>query len=292
MTEPIKSVRRKRDRSAHARLFGTGDLNPATRCSVIVAHPADEVVGAGCLISKLDDVTILHVTDGASPDLDLVSTSEWHNTAEYVEARRQECLSALALANVTKDRVIELDVPDHRAVQCLTDLARKIAAFLQQSGADIVVTHPYEGGHPDHDATAFATHAAIRLLAGGGLKPPALFEMALHPTSDFKARVPEFLPGGDGETTTLLLDDRSRELKRRMFECFETQKESLQISPFGPERFRKPPAYNFAAPPSSGKLHYENFDWAPSGQEWLSLANRALDDLFPPNGATATRTVQ
>ena len=196
-------------------------------------------------------------------------------------------MAALALANVTKDRVVELEMPDHFAAQYLTDLTRKIAGFLQQSGADIVVTHPYEGGHPDHDATAFATHAAIRLLAEGGLKPPALFEIALHPSSDFKARVPEFLPGGDGETTTLLLDDQSRELKRRMFECFETQKESLQVSPFGPERFLKPGEYNFAAPPVSGKLHYENFDWAPSGREWQSLANRALNDLFPQQALNA-----
>jgi hypothetical protein len=28
---------------------------------------------------------------------------------------------------------------------------------------DIVFTHPYEGGHPDHDFTAFAVHAACRL---------------------------------------------------------------------------------------------------------------------------------
>lgn len=292
MTQPIKSARRRRSRSAHARLFGSGDLNPATRCSVIVAHPVDEIVGAGCLISKLVDVTVLHVTDGAPPELQDAATSGSRNTSEYAEARRQECLSALAMANVPEDRVVGLDLPDHCASQYLTELSKRIASFLQQSGADIVVTHPYEGGHPDHDATAFATHAAIRLLKEGGLKPPALFEMALHPSSDFNARVPEFLPGSDGEMTTLLLDERSTELKRRMFECFETQKDSLQASPFGPERFRKPGEYDFAALPAEGKLHYENFDWAPSGQEWQSLANQALDDLFPPNGKNTKSAMQ
>ena len=86
--------------------------------------------------------------------------------------------------------------------------------------------------------------------------------------------------------TTLLLDEHSRELKRRMYECLATQKESLQVSPFGPERFRKPSAYNFAAPPALGKLHYESFDWAPSCEDWQSLANRALNDLFPENSIT------
>lgn len=290
MTQPIKSERRKRSRSAHARLFGTGDLNPITRCSVIVAHPVDEIVGAGCLISKLVHVTVLHVTNGTPPDLESLGAAGV-DPSQYAEARKQECVSALAMANVPEDRVVGLDVPDHCASQYLTELSKKIASFLQQSGADIVVTHPYEGGHPDHDATAFATHAAIRLLKEGGLKPPALFEMALHPSSDFIARVPEFLPGADGEMTTLLLDERSTELKRRMFECFETQKDSLQASPFGPERFRKRGEYDFAALPAEGKLHYENFDWAPSRQEWQSLAHRALDDLFPQNGRNANTTM-
>ncbi len=288
MAEPIKSSRRKRPGSAHARLFGTGDLNATTRCAVIVAHPADEIVGAGCLISKLVDVTILHVTNGAGHDPHHASLSGFKDTAAYAQARKQECLSALAIANVPKDRVVDLDVPDHFASECLTDLTRRIATFLQQSGADIVLTHPYEGGHPDHDATAFATHSAIRLLKENGLTPPVLFEMALHPSSDFKAKVPEFLPGCEGETTTLLLDKRAMELKRRMFECLETQKESMAASPIGPERFRKQLVYNFADPPNGGKPHYENFDWAPRGQEWQSLARQALADLFP-QGTTAER---
>lgn len=281
MTQPIKSTRRMRPRSAHARLFGTGDLNPTTHCAVIVAHPADEIVGAGCLISKLVDVTILHVTNGAAHDPDNADEHGFKDAEEYARARRQECLSALAIANVPEDRVVELNVPDHFASHCLTNLTRSIATFLQHSAANIVVTHPYEGGHPDHDATAFATHSALRLMKENGLRPPVLFEMALHPSSDFKAKLPEFLPGSDGETTTLLLDDRALELKRQMFECFETQRESLEVSPFGPERFRKHLVYNFAAPPNGGKPHYENFDWAPSGKEWQSLARKALADLFP-----------
>ncbi|MCA1607030.1 MAG: hypothetical protein LC775_16520, partial [Acidobacteria bacterium] len=171
------------------------------------------------------------------------------------------------------------------AANHLADLTRKIATFLQQSEADIVVTHPYEGGHPDHDATAFATHAALYLLKQNGFKPPVLFEMALHPSKDSQAKVPEFLPGSEREMTTLLLDKRAEELKQRMFACFETQRESLQISPFGPERFRPPPDYDFSAPPHEGKLHYENFDWAPSKQEWQSLAREALAVLFPPRAA-------
>ena len=281
MKEAIKPTKRRRSRSAHAWLFGTGDLTRTISCAVIVAHPADEVVGAGCLISKLVDVTVLHVTDGAPSDMADAESAGFKERTEYAEARKRECILALAIANVPADRVVDLEVTDHCASNYLTDLTKRITNFLQLSGADIVVTHPYEGGHPDHDATAFATHVALRLMKENGLRPPVLFEMALHPSEDFKAKVPEFLPGSEGETTTLLLDEGATKLKRRMFACFETQRDSLAVSPFGPEKFRQPSPYDFTVPPHEGKLHYENFDWAPRSREWQTLASQALVDLFP-----------
>lgn len=281
MTQPIKSRKRRFPRSPHAKLFGTGDLNPILKCSVIVAHPADEVVGAGCLISKLVDVTVLHVTDGAPCDMEYARAAGFEERSEYAATRRQECISALAMANVPANRIVDLQLTDQCASNCLADLTRRITTFLQHSGADIVVTHPYEGGHPDHDATAFATHAAVRLMKRNGLRPPALFEMALHPGKDGKAKVPEFLPGPEKETTTLLLDERATALKQRMFECLQSQRESLNASPFGPEKFRQPEIYDFTTPPNGGTLYYESFDWAPRWDEWQSLARQALADLFP-----------
>jgi hypothetical protein len=73
-----------------------------------------------------------------------------------------------------------------------------------------------------------------------------------------------------------------------MFECFETQRESLDLSPMGPERFRKQLVYDFVSPPNGGRPYYENFDWAPSGKEWQSLARQALKDLFPQQTAGMT----
>jgi len=286
MTHPIQRRQRRTTISPHAKLFGTGDLNPILKCSVIVAHPADEVVGAGCLISKLIDVTILHVTDGAPCDMKDAKAAGFNERESYAEARKQECISALAIANVPEDRIVDFEVPDHCASNYLADLTKRITTFLQQSGADIVVTHPYEGGHPDHDATAFATHAALRLMKKNGVRPPTLFEMALHPSTDSKAKVAEFLPGAGRETTTLLLDERATALKQRMFACFESQRESLDASPFGPEKFRQPVAYDFTSPPQEGELHYESFDWAPRRDEWQSLARQALADLFPQRAAS------
>jgi N-acetylglucosamine malate deacetylase 2 len=288
MTQPIKPTPRHRTSSPHARLFGTGSLTRGMRCSVIVAHAADEIVGAGCLISKLVEVTVLHVTDGAPCDMHDARAAGFEKRTDYAAARRAECVAALALAQVPEDRVIEFAITDQCAAACLGDLTRRITTFLQQSEADIVVTHPYEGGHPDHDATAFATHAALRLMQESGFQPPVLFEMALHPSDDFKARVPEFLPGGESETTTLLLDERARKLKQRMLACFETQRASLAISPIGAEKFRQPLNYDFSLPPQEGRLHYEKFSWALRSHEWQALAGAALATLFPAASRTAS----
>jgi len=109
----------------------------------------------------------------------------------------------------TPERVVDLEIMTNAPQPVWLTYQKKISTFLQQSAADIVVTHAYEGAHPDHDATAFATHAAMRLMKQNGFKPPVLFEMGLHPSEDFKAKVPDFLPGADRETTTLLLDERA-----------------------------------------------------------------------------------
>lgn len=278
-TQPLIHPRSAPRLSAHARLFGSGESNSNTHYTVISAHPGDEIVGAGCLISKLVNVSVVHVTDGAR-DLEVAKAAGFEDVASYAKARKQECVAALTLANVSEDRVIDFAAPDTSACDCLSDLTKRIALHLQESRAEIVLTHPYEGGHPDHDATALATHAALQLMKQSGFKPPTLFEMALHPGNDDVSKVPEFLPGPEGETTTLVLDRHATDLKRRMLECLKSQQQSIESSLLGYEKFRLPPEYDFTAPPQKGKLHYENFDWAPRSEEWLVRARHAMKDLF------------
>ncbi|MFN2513323.1 MAG: PIG-L deacetylase family protein [Pyrinomonadaceae bacterium] len=271
----------RRKRPLHASLFGPGALVRPFRCSIIVAHPVDEVIGAGGLISKLKDVTVIHLTDGAPRSEQIAYEAGFEGIAEYTEARRRECISALALVNVPADHILELDIGDHQAPQFLTELSKKLTTLLQQCAPDVVLTHPYEGGHPDHDAAAFATNAAVRLLKRSGFRAPMLFEMALHPGRDGEKRVLDFLPSSGRETTTLMLDQEAQDVKRRMYECFATQREALKENPLGPERFRRPPPYDFTMPPQRGKLNYENYDREFSGHEWELLARKAWIDLFP-----------
>ena len=267
-------------RSAHADLFGSRELARQSRCVVIVAHPDDDVVGAGGLISRLDDVTVLHVTDGVSKD-GRASNDLSDESSESANALRRESRDALALANVPPEQIVEFGLSTEQAPFELADLTRRIASFLMQISPDIVLTNPYEGGDPDHDATAFATHAALRLMREKGFEPPSVFEIAMYPTPDGNKRVLDFLPSEAAEVTTLLLDKKARDLKRQMFDCFKTRPDLHRENSFGRERFRRPPRYNFSAPPNGGKLNYERVAPGVDSDEWHELVRKAWSELFP-----------
>ena len=91
----------------------------------------------------------------------------------------------------------------------------------------------------------------------------------------------DFLPSGAAEVTTLLLDKKARDLKRQMFDCFTTRPDLQRQNSFGRERFRRPPRYNFAAPPNGGKLNYERVAPGVDCVEWQELVRKAWSELFP-----------
>jgi N-acetylglucosamine malate deacetylase 2 len=265
---------------AHAYLFGSRQLSRLARCAIIVAHPSDEVAGAGYLICKLDQVTVVHVSDGAPRQVALWEDAGFARRRDYAEARRKECACALAIAHIPAERIVEFDYMALDLPRRLISLTRRIKSFLMSSSCEIVLTHAFDGGHPDHDATAFATHGAVNLLKRNGLKAPVIFEFGVYPASDGRTRILDFLPGPGKETTTLVLDGKATNLKLRMFDCFWTQGESLKTFPFALERFRRAPSYDFRQPPNCGTPYYESFDWGLTGEEWQALADDALNELF------------
>lgn len=269
---------RKSGLSLYAKLFGS--VQRQMCCSVVAAHPNDEIVGGGCLLAKLSNVRILHISNGIARSLSEARLSGFESIADYAEVRRRECLAALSLAGIGSARVADLNLCQFEASSQLVSLTLEVLSFLQTTAAQIVLTHAYEGGHPDHDATAFATHAAVRLLEESGLKPPSIFEMAIYPGRSGMSKVPEFLQRPARESTTFVPNSEARDLKLQMFECFKSQKQILDRSPLGPEKFRQAPGYDFELPPHPGKLYYETFEWGFSGESWRTLASAALKELF------------
>src|SRR5712671_1244219 len=160
------------------------------RVVVVAAHPDDETIGLGAQLRRLDDALLVHVTDGAPRDGHDAAVYGFATLADYEAARRRELAAALAAGDAQQARTLCLGIVDQEAMHHLTELAHRLRDILERERPQAVITHAYEGGHPDHDAAAFAVHAACRLAA----EPPPILEMALYHRRDDQLVSGEFLP--------------------------------------------------------------------------------------------------
>lgn len=248
------------------------------RIAIVVAHPDDETIGAGATLSRLADVLLVHVTDGAPRDLEDARRSGCASREEYAALRGLELARALALAGISFERTRELGLIDQQAAINLKDLTVRLSAFLREFRPDAILTHPYEGGHPDHDATAFAVHCACALI-GREDSPPPIIEMAFYHQCDGHPAMSSFIPRAGYTEWVRALSAAEQSKKQALLDCFESQRGTLKSFPVDAERFREAPPYDFAQPPHSGTLHYERFNWGMTGPRFRELARRAQQEL-------------
>jgi LmbE family N-acetylglucosaminyl deacetylase len=258
----------------------------------VAAHPDDEVLGAAAELMRRPDRWVVHVTDGAPRDMADARRLGFATREEYAGARAREACEALALAGVAPERIVSLGVTDQEAAGALAVLARRLAELLARVAADEVLTHPYEGGHPDHDATAFAVHAAAALLARTVARAPSLHEFASYHAdpADGSMRTGVFLApnlaatGGPAPELVAELDGARAERKARMVAAFGTQAMVTALFPARVERHRPAPRYRFTVAPHAGPLLYERQGWGVDGGRWRALAAAALAELgLPPD---------
>src|SRR5205085_99806 len=112
---------------------------------------------------------VILVTDGAPTNLYDAHAHGFATANDYAQARRRELANALAIAGADPQQLVQLRVPDQQAALRLESIVDRLTALFARRAISTVLTHAYEGGHPDHDATAFAVHAAAALLARRGL---------------------------------------------------------------------------------------------------------------------------
>ncbi|MFL5304410.1 MAG: PIG-L deacetylase family protein [Polyangia bacterium] len=252
---------------------------------IVAAHPDDDVIGAGALMSRISRVRVVYATDGAPRDGGDARAHGFADVAAYAAARQREARAALALAGVGADRVACLGVPDQQATFALQQLAGSIAELTRAHAPAVVLTHAYEGGHPDHDATAFAVHAALELVRRAPVPPPAptLVEFAGYHIGPDGGRDTGFLPGGL-PALEIELDERERRLKRAMFTCHPSQAAVLAWFAVERERFRLAARYDFTRAPHEGALLYERpgsgAEWGIDGARWRQEAAAARRRLL------------
>lgn len=284
-------LRFRRDRARTQALLESlvhhgGGPHPPPRVAVIVAHADDEAIGAGVLLTGIPDATILHITDSAPANPEIVKRRGFATREEYRAARAREVRAALEQVGIGTDRLHCLGYVDGKASDDLVGLTHAVSHYIAGRRPDIVLTHPYEGGHTDHDATAFAVHLACGLLMRESGYAPLIVEMTSYHNRDGRRVTGEFLPYDrplpKGE---VVLGDFDKSLKARMYGIFETQWECLQHFPIVTERFRIAPRYRFTLPPHAGPLNYERNGAPLTGETWRARAARALERLRTPSGS-------
>jgi LmbE family N-acetylglucosaminyl deacetylase len=254
--------------------LAAGEAVDAGAMAVVVAHPDDETIGVGAQLPRLHGVTLVHVTDGAPRDGMDAGRHGFASPQAYAAARRAELEAAVALAGVPPEALIGFELPDQQAALHLADLARRLAALFAERGIRVALTHAFEGGHPDHEAVAFAVHAASRLDPG-----TAVIEMPFYRAGPEGWLTQTFVPDPRAPEIALWLDPAGRALKRRMLNAHASQGGAL--APFSPdiERFRRAPSHDFTVLPSSGDLLYERYDWGMTGARWQALVRAAEAEL-------------
>lgn len=245
---------------------------------VIAAHPDDEAIGASWLMNRAPELLVVHVTDGAPEDPRLRPEEHATSRTRYAEVRRAEAEAALRCLTVPRARATTLGVTDQRAAEHLTWIAAQLTELLLTLRPPLLITHCYEGGHPDHDATAFAVRAALACAKRWAGNAPRLYEMTSYHGAEGRFAAGVF-PTWTGPEFRVQLSAEAQRVKRAMFRAHASQAAVLSAFEVREERYRRGVPCDFTRPPHPGPLYYEQRGWGMAGTHFRELARAAQREL-------------
>lgn len=239
------------------------------RTLVVVAHPDDEAIGCGTLLQRMRDPLVVFATDGAPRQEKW--WQKYGSREAYADLRRGEARQALSEVGISGPEFLCGDQSQPFADQQLfLRLPEAVAAFtryVERFRPQALLTHAYEGGHPDHDACCFVASVVAQQC---GLP---IWEMPLY-ARDGNGNVvqQQFLHPVGGEVT-IEASPAEQQRKQRMLEAYRSQREVVSAFDISIERLRPLRRYDFTKPPHEGKLNYEEWGWEMTGEQLVKAFN-------------------
>lgn len=250
----------------------------------VFAHPDDEAIAASLLLARTEKPHIVFLTDGAPRSQQYWSPDAIGDRVLYGALRRKEARNALHCIGLEKRHITWLGGIDQEVVHSCRALAAAITELVLAKRPDAVISHAYEGGHPDHDAAAMIARCAVEGATKRGLYCE-LLEVPLYHARDGRLVTSQFLEftqdGGPApEKAVFRLSREERATKETMMQCHHSQRCVLQSFHSRWESLRPAPIYDFTRPPHTGKLWYESLGWPMTGEHWRELASTAEFEMY------------
>lgn len=231
---------------------------------------------------RLEGVNIVVVTDGAPRDMRDAERLGFRSRQEYAATRAGELQRALALVGIGASCIRRLGMVDQETALELPRLIALVRAIVREKAPPLVLTHAYEGGHPDHDACAFAVHHAVALLRFRHEPAPVIIEAPFYHAGKLGQGLEtgSFLPAeSPAREVVCQLSPQEQQSKQALLDCFVTQREFLRCFSVAEERFRMAPVYEFRRQPNFGAVFYDNYSWGVKSRAFCDLAWEAEDAL-------------
>lgn len=217
---------------------------------LVTAHPDDESISMGGALSRFEDVRILQLTDGEA-------------SADRNALRRLERRAAFAAAGwnwpVYECGGFSREVHAHLG---------ELLPIIQDASADcdVVWTHPYEGGHVDHDSAAWLVQRARPLLR---------MELASYHCSATAQIFGDFWPDAQAPSVSVTLAGVLLDRKMAAIRAYESQAHIVRKFPdLAREVYRVAPVYDFTRPAPVPRSRWDWKGYEPSTQVW----RRAVGD--------------
>jgi LmbE family N-acetylglucosaminyl deacetylase len=286
------------------------DLGAIDHLILLAAHPDDETLGAGGLLSMTSalgirtDVIVLSAGEASHPE------SSTHRPGDIARLRRTEVVTAVGLL-APDARLSQHSMPDGRLRERIDDIGCLLGSIVGSSDERTCVVVPWRRDrHPDHAAVGEAAACTARRLGLRLLEYPIWY---WHWGVPGKAM-------GDAHFIRLELDETTTEKKEEAILSYRSQVEPLSetagdeavLRPEFLEHFRRPFEIFVADSLGPREVAFGDADfaemYASSDDPWhfsdlwyeqrkralilASLPPRRFDSVFEPGCATGLLTEQ